>query len=78
MNSDPAACCQMAAAQSGMQVGEAPDDSEKVLVHEEVLAQGLLRTNRHGRRKAAVAFSCVRAASSACSILRTSASTARV
>src|SRR5262249_38100116 len=60
-----------------LEIGEALDHAEDVLVGEEVLAELLLRDDRH-RPKAALAFVSIRAASSSASTPRTSASVASV
>jgi hypothetical protein len=48
----------------GTELGKTLDHGEDVLVGEEVLAQLLLRTDGHGRQKAAAPFASIRAASS--------------
>ena len=58
--------------------GQAPDDTQDVLVDEEVLAERLLRPDTHGRRNAAAAFACVREASSSVASPRAAASPATV
>ena len=62
----------------GSELAQTPDDAEDVLVDEEVLAERLLRRDGHGNPKAAAAFACVAAASSANVSPRASASAAIV
>ena len=61
----------------GLEIGEAADDAEDVLVDEEVLAEPLLRRDPHSPN-AAVALASIRRASSAASSPRASASAASV
>ena len=44
----------------GVELGEATDDAEDVLVDEKVLAERLLGSDAHGSAKAAAAFACGR------------------
>jgi hypothetical protein len=60
-----------------VELGEAPDDAEDVVVDQEVLAELLLRRDVR-RPKTAVAFASICAASSAASSLRAAASASTV
>src|SRR5262249_62344624 len=62
----------------GTEVAHPLDHVEDVLVHEEVLAERLLRLNAHGKPNATAAFTCVAAASSSASSPRAPASAATV
>ena len=61
-----------------VELGQAFDHAEDVLVGEKVLAELLLRTDAHGQRNAAAALASIWAASSSGSSPRTSASAATV
>jgi len=64
----------------GVELGEAPDDPENVVVDQEVLPEGLVRSGRqrHGNEKATEALASICADSSSGSLPRAAASTSTV